>query len=83
MDLLNNFVTGIADLGLHRYGLIFFTVLLAIPALVAGNMLQFLLTRIARGETSLRKIYRPLLANFLVFSAFLIVLSATVLEYSA
>ncbi len=51
---------------MHRYGWLFAAAVLIVPALVAGNMTQFYLTKLARREAPPATLIKPLAGNFLV-----------------
>ena len=65
--LLLDFIREIPNLAIYRYGLVLFAVLLIVPAIVSGNMVQHLATKIINKETTLNAGFKSLAGNFLVF----------------
>ena len=57
----------ISEFPIYRYGLIFFAVVLLIPALVSGNMAQHIITLIIKNRSSFAKHLKPLLGNLTIF----------------
>ena len=57
----------ISEFPIYRYGLIFFAVVLLIPALVSGNMAQHIITLIIKNRSSFAKQLKPLLGNLTIF----------------
>ena len=57
----------ISQLPIYRYGLIFFAVVLLIPAIVSGNMAQHLVTSILKDPSSISKHLKPLFGNLAIF----------------
>ncbi len=66
METLEHFYASIEAWGLHRYGWLFAAAVLVVPALVAGNMVQFYLTKLARREASPAALVKPLAGNLLI-----------------
>ena len=64
---LIEFIREIPNLPIYRYGLVLFAVLLIVPAIVSGNMVQHLATKIVRREISISDGFKALAGNLLVF----------------
>ncbi len=66
LETLAQIYTSIEAWGLHRYGWLFIAAVLVIPAVVAGNMVQFYLTALVRRKAPAASLIKPLVGNFLV-----------------
>ncbi len=66
---LIDFIREIPNLPIYRFGLVLFALLLIVPAIVSGNMVQHLATRIVSKKLSLSQGIKPLAGNFLIFIA--------------
>ena len=57
----------ISEFPIYRYGLIFFAVVLLVPAVVSGNMVQHIITSIIKDRSSASSQLKPLLGNLAIF----------------
>lgn len=59
----------ITQFPIYRYGLIFFALVLIVPAIVSGNMAQHLVTKIFKQPSSTPEHLKSLLGNLIIFIA--------------
>jgi hypothetical protein len=57
----------ISEFPIYRYGLIFFAVVLLVPAVVSGNMVQHIITSIIKDRSSASSQLKPLFGNLAIF----------------
>lgn len=81
MDWIYDTIETWGNLGLHRYGWLFVSLVLIIPAIVCGNMCVYYCTAITRAKTLNKKTFLTLTLNLTGLIICILVFIMTLIQH--